>query len=660
MLNQRFRHYLYLFIIVGFLHGNLNAQTCPNPGQNPLTPFPACGNLIFAQSSVPACNGMQMVTRCSGDGVIYKDINPYYYQFTCFQSGLFSFTITPNDLSDDYDWQLFDITGVDPLRIYTDPTLIVSGNWSGSSGITGASPSALNNNECASVPSQNISTFSKSPNLIQGHIYLLMVSHFTATNQSGYKLNLAGAGGTAVITDPLLPIISSATFSCNNTQIGLKFNKSVQCSSIAIDGSDFVISGPTTLTILSATGFNCSGDFDTDSVIVTFSGKISNGAYTVAAKKGTDGNSVLDFCLNAVNTTNAVTILPTPIAQIQAFTASICSGIQFSVVPSENSTNIVPAGTLYTWTFPSGIQINGGADQVVPLSAISGKLSLVGTTPQIATYSVTPSNGGCNAKPFTLSLTVYPQPQIVITASDQQLCLGSIIQFFGTANGMGFPVNQWMWKISDEGASSLQNPVWLFKKTGVQRVTSYIFNEKGCSSDTAKIDIPVFPKPQLQLTNLVDVDWGDSIQLIPKLVSGQNLSYKWTPGLYLSSDTVVSPFARPFEDITYQLKIIGDGFCLASDTVHVNVRKLPEIPNIFSPNGDGIHDTWQIRYLQDYPNSSVQLFSRTGQLVYSSTASGLPWDGTYDGKPVPVATYYYVIKLNNGKPPLSGSVIVIR
>jgi gliding motility-associated-like protein len=147
---------------------------------------------------------------------------------------------------------------------------------------------------------------------------------------------------------------------------------------------------------------------------------------------------------------------------------------------------------------------------------------------------------------------------------------------------------------------------------------------------------------------------------VPSLVSGKNLFYKWYPSTYLSSDTAATPLSTPYNDITYQLQLTGEGYCMVSDTLHIKVMKMPEIPNVFSPNGDGIHDTWQIKYLQDYPNSSVKIFNRTGRLIFSSNGNGRAWDGTWEGKPVPVATYYYLIQLNNGQPPLSGSITVIR
>ncbi|HRF26479.1 MAG TPA: gliding motility-associated C-terminal domain-containing protein, partial [Ferruginibacter sp.] len=68
----------------------------------------------------------------------------------------------------------------------------------------------------------------------------------------------------------------------------------------------------------------------------------------------------------------------------------------------------------------------------------------------------------------------------------------------------------------------------------------------------------------------------------------------------------------------------------------------------------------QIDNLTDYTGAVVEVFNRYGQLVFTSTGYGTPWDGTTKGKPLPVATYYYVIQLKNGFKPLSGSVTIIR
>jgi gliding motility-associated-like protein len=84
------------------------------------------------------------------------------------------------------------------------------------------------------------------------------------------------------------------------------------------------------------------------------------------------------------------------------------------------------------------------------------------------------------------------------------------------------------------------------------------------------------------------------------------------------------------------------------------------IPNAFTPNGDGINDTWNIQYLSTYPNCTVQIFNRYGQKLFYSEGYPLPWDGTYNGVKVPDGIYYYIINLNGGQSSIAGHVTVIR
>ena len=84
------------------------------------------------------------------------------------------------------------------------------------------------------------------------------------------------------------------------------------------------------------------------------------------------------------------------------------------------------------------------------------------------------------------------------------------------------------------------------------------------------------------------------------------------------------------------------------------------IPNTFTPNGDGINDTWDIKNLDSYVNCTVQIFTRYGQNVYSSIGYGVPWNGTYKGALLPSGTYYYIINLKNSSELLSGFVAIIR
>jgi gliding motility-associated-like protein len=97
-----------------------------------------------------------------------------------------------------------------------------------------------------------------------------------------------------------------------------------------------------------------------------------------------------------------------------------------------------------------------------------------------------------------------------------------------------------------------------------------------------------------------------------------------------------------------------------TSSIFIRVYQKITIPNTFTPNNDNNNDTWVINALVTYPNCSMLVFNRYGQQVFKSTGYAKPWDGTYEGKPVPAGAYYYVLDLKDNKPPLSGCVMVVR
>ena len=138
------------------------------------------------------------------------------------------------------------------------------------------------------------------------------------------------------------------------------------------------------------------------------------------------------------------------------------------------------------------------------------------------------------------------------------------------------------------------------------------------------------------------------------------ITYLWTPAVALDTVTKLNPMTSPLNDITYTLTVTSDKGCTTSDQVFVKVLKYPLVPNIFSPNGDGIHDKWFIGYLNQYMGCTVEIFNRYGQSIFYSVGYSNPWDGTVNGKPVPVGTYYYIIDPKNGRKVTAGYVDVIR
>jgi len=118
--------------------------------------------------------------------------------------------------------------------------------------------------------------------------------------------------------------------------------------------------------------------------------------------------------------------------------------------------------------------------------------------------------------------------------------------------------------------------------------------------------------------------------------------------------------ANPTDDITYTMTVTSQNCGISTSTVFVRVYKKVTIPNTFSPNGDGVNDTWNIDALVTYPESSVMVFNRYGKVVYKSTGYSKAWDGTYSGKALPGGIYYYIIDLKNNTQKLSGWVLVVK
>lgn len=84
------------------------------------------------------------------------------------------------------------------------------------------------------------------------------------------------------------------------------------------------------------------------------------------------------------------------------------------------------------------------------------------------------------------------------------------------------------------------------------------------------------------------------------------------------------------------------------------------IPSTFSPNGDGINDLWVLTGIDAYSDASVQVFNVWGNLVYQTNNIYIPWNGNYNGKPMPSGTYYYIVDLKNGDEVSTGTVTIVR
>lgn len=169
-----------------------------------------------------------------------------------------------------------------------------------------------------------------------------------------------------------------------------------------------------------------------------------------------------------------------------------------------------------------------------------------------------------------------------------------------------------------------------------------------------------------------DVDAGEP----QSIVKGQSVTiggspttswggstFLWSPSGSLSDSTVSNPIATPSQTTLYTVTVTNIAGCIGTDQVLITVSKKLEIISGFTPNGDGSNDYWELDFLEKYPSASVEVYNRWGDLIYKSKDGyPEPWDGTFEGEPLPIGTYYYVIDLKDGDfpDPISGPITIVR
>jgi gliding motility-associated-like protein len=263
---------------------------------------------------------------------------------------------------------------------------------------------------------------------------------------------------------------------------------------------------------------------------------------------------------------------------------------------------------------------------------------------------------GCTASATKQLSAFYDKPVAAFTAEPDSLCQGA--ESFFTDESVA--VNAWAWSFGDGTTDNAQNPVKRYAAPGKYTVQLTVTNNGGCVSAPLGKEVTVYLQPVVDAGPSVIVEFGTTIQFAPVVNDPTGLSFSWTPAGDLLGANYLRPQLTALKDETYMLTATGLGGCTASDEMNVKVFKPVKIPNAFSPNGDHINDTWMITNLADYRNSTVEVFNRYGQIVYRSTGYDRPWDGTHNGNQLPLATYYYVIKLKDGSAPLTGYVVILK
>jgi gliding motility-associated-like protein len=638
-------------VVSPYAHG----QNC-GLGQTPSTAFPVCGTSIFKQATVPACGGNPIpVPGCTN--AVFEDINPYYYKFTCFVSGTLGFTITPNTPSDDYDWQVFDVTNHDPNDIYANSSLFVSGNWSGNPGNTGT---ANNNNGSANCAGYAYPTTNSLPSIVQGHDYLLMVSHFTSTNQSGYDISFTG--GTASITDSVPPGLRSVAQICDGHTLRVLLNKKMKCSSLAADGSDFILAPlPPGIQVTGASANTCTSGFDLDTVILTLSGPLPVGVYTITAADGSDGNTLLDNCGNqiTVGESRSFTMTlpqPTPLDSIAPIT---CAPNQLRLVFKKyiQCSSIAADGSDFKITGTSPVAITS-----VNTNCTNGltNIILVNLSAPIQTagnfvLTLQPGNDGntlfdeCGLTSPPSSIGFSTKDTVSAAALQDPILLGCINDTVVFSYPSQDGVNQWLWIFDNTDTSRLQNPAGrIYSASGTHSAKLTVSNGVCTDTTTVSVVLDNAIKASFEAPNII---CPRDYATFKNNSTGQIESWTWdfADGTFNNDQTPPDHlFPITGVETNYPVKLIAGNANGCYDTATQKVDVLRScyiaVPTAFTPNGDGLNDYLYPLNAFKADNLVFQVFNRQGQMVFETHDWTQKWDGRIQGHDAPAGTYAWFLQ----------------
>jgi gliding motility-associated-like protein len=265
-------------------------------------------------------------------------------------------------------------------------------------------------------------------------------------------------------------------------------------------------------------------------------------------------------------------------------------------------------------------------------------------------------NNGCTALD---TIVVGALTTVIADAGqDTTACVAGQITLDGSAS-----VNAatYAWTVLPSGSNVGNSATTVVvPSTGTNTYVLTVTNNGCTSTDTVLVNS--LPQPPVDAGPDLSILSGQTITIGGSPTGGPGVTYAWGPSTGLGDPATANPVAGPLGTTTYIVTVTDSTGCTASDTMVLDVVPSIFIPDGFSPNGDGTNDTWVIDNIYLFPQCEVEVYNRWGELLFRSVGYGTPWDGRYDGKELPVGTYYYIVKLNDPMFPdvFTGPLTIMR
>jgi gliding motility-associated-like protein len=471
---------------------------------------------------------------------------------------------------------------------------------------------------------------------------------FTATNTNGgttpayqWQKNGTNVGAnTRTYTDALLN---------NNDVVRCILTSSLSCVFTPTATSNSIVITVKTLPTIS---INASAVSICAGTLVNFTATISNSSGIASYQWKVNGGNV------GSNSPvySSVSLANGDIVTCNYSDNSVCmtaSGINSNSIPIQVSSPVTPAITISAsaTNICSNTSVTFSAASSIATASYQWKKNGVNVGTNSSTYTdnslssgdniscVLTATGGCLVSSTAVSniirINIFPDPVVTLDPTPV-VCTGTNLDA-GT-------FSSYLW---NDGSTSRTITV-----TNPGTYSVQVTDNNGCKANGSTAITNVLPIPSSFLASETVLNCEtqsatlSSLQIFP--------SYLWSTGETSSQVNV-------FNHGTYWLEATNSYGCKAKEYITVKPGVCPIIiPNTFTPNNDSKNDLWIIKGLERHSNCTIEVFNRYGQIVFHSTGYSTPWNGTFNNKSLSVGTYYYILDLKNGTPPLKGFVTIIK
>ncbi len=577
------------------------------------------------------------------DCCIENELNSIWYKFRIKQSGELGFTIIPQEDDFDYDWALFNITNNTCSDIAEDFNLIASCNAAGGIngdfncyGLTGPDGSTeffFQNLNCGTFPpeldSEGFSPFNDFIDVVEGELYALLILEFTNGVAEGFTIDFTYGDDVGIYDEerPEIEDIEMIYDGCTIIGFTVTFDEDIVCNSFNFNDLNITISENNEAVTGDIESINCDDGQLSSTFDILLDTPVNQGQ-TLAVSANEDP---FDLCMNPIFSYQFMENVPAELDTLVMAPVPLCN--------AETTTLSVDLQSFYTSVLWSTNEMT------ISIEAQEGIYEAF-------------LSGDCGSRLVQFEVIDFT-PEFNITIIDATCTeLGDII-IDDLADNVPFELNGVSYSsISElEGLEPGSYDMQIFFSSECDTTISFEINEISSTLDITG-------------QQEYDILGGDSV-LLEVIVNGLYDSLYWSNGNEIVCFSCESFEVSPTSTTEYTVTGIDEEGCAISLIILVRVKSIYDVyvPNVFSPNEDGLNDRFMVfgnRFLEEV--EVLEIYDRWGERVYQGLnieAGNIQagWDGTFKNKKAAPGVYAWVatIRYTDGLiETLAGSVTIFR